>query len=82
MSNWDDLSYGLVDGKDQVVTFIISKGSVTWMCTTTYAFRNPSIHFLLWDYFVSLSNIIQSPWLIVGDMNEILLPSRCWEAPL
>lgn len=65
-----------VDCFYQVVTISIKQGSNIRWCSAVYASPIPFVRDLLWEYLCTLRTTIQGPWLLMGDYNEILLPSE------
>ena len=76
LSNRADLSFQFVDTHPQIITFSVSKLQQIWFCSGIYASPNPILHSCFWDHLVSLRSRVNGPWLIAGDMNEILQPSE------
>jgi len=70
----DDLSYQLIDSHPQIITFFVSKLQQVWYCFGVDASPNPVVRARLWDYFATLRTMVNGPWLIAGDMNEIIQP--------
>lgn len=64
------------DFSNHSISLEIKVGSQSWMCTAVYASPNPSTRDNFWHYLCSISPSIQCPWLLLGDWNEILLPSE------
>jgi len=76
LSNRADLSFQFVDTHPQIITFSVSKLQQIWFCSGIYASPNPILHACFRDHLVSLRSRMNEPWLIAGDMNEILQPSE------
>lgn len=70
-----------VDYFHQMVTVSVKKASHEWWCTVVYASPVPAARELLWDHICSMRSRIQGPWLLMGDYNEILLPSEVRGGP-
>ncbi|CAL0299576.1 unnamed protein product [Lupinus luteus] len=68
----DDLQFSLVNSFSQAITFSITRGHVTWFCSAVYASHTFYARHVLWDRLISLRASIRGPWMIIGDMNEIL----------
>ena len=60
----------------QMVTVRVKEGSTEWLCSGVYASPTPSVCESLWEYMVQLRSTIQIPWMLVGDFNEVLLPTE------
>ncbi|KAJ1421151.1 Endonuclease/exonuclease/phosphatase superfamily [Sesbania bispinosa] len=69
-------SFSIIDSFHQAITFRISKGSEAWSCSAIYASPCPAVRELLWAHLALLRNSISIPWALLGDFNEILLPSE------
>lgn len=64
----------ILDIHHQVLTISVSKGSSLWCCSAIYASPIPAVHENLWSHLGLLRQSITSPWLLIGDFNEILSP--------
>ncbi|WJX93701.1 GPN-loop GTPase qqt1 [Trifolium repens] len=71
LSNRTDLCFTLIDSISQAITFTISKGLASWCCTVVYGSPVYTIRTSLWTHLKNLRNNIISPWLMIGDFNEI-----------
>lgn len=71
----------LVDCFHQMVTISIRKGSSVWWCSAIYRSPVPSIRELLWDHMGVIRTTVTGPWLLMGDFNEILMPSEVRGGP-
>jgi endonuclease/exonuclease/phosphatase family metal-dependent hydrolase len=71
LSNRTDLCFTLIDSISQAITFTISKGLASWCCTAVYGSPVYTIRTSLWTHLKNLRNNIISPWLMIGDFNEI-----------
>jgi hypothetical protein len=69
-------TYDVVDTMPQCISVKISFGAHSWVCTGAYASPNYTTRCLFWDYLVDLRTRINQPWALIGDLNEILLPSE------
>nr|KYP69523.1 Putative ribonuclease H protein At1g65750 family [Cajanus cajan] len=49
--------------------------SLRWICSGVYASPIPNERLRLWDYLRSLRHRFKQAWTLMGDFNEILLPS-------
>ncbi|XP_027066167.1 uncharacterized protein [Coffea arabica] len=43
-----------------------------WMLSTVYASPDASTRRYLWEYFSIIDKSINFPWLVVGDLNEVI----------
>lgn len=66
----------IVDSMTQIITFEVEIGAFSWTCSAVYASPTPVARELLWTHLASLRNTITKPWMVVGDFNEVLLPSE------
>jgi exonuclease III len=65
----------VLDFNQYSITFTISRGTAITTCTCVYASPNPTMRTNFWNYLSSTSQSITSPWMLIGDFNETLLPS-------
>lgn len=47
-----------------------------WFFTSVYTSPTYTIRLDLWHHLTSLRDTIKAPWMLVGDFNEITLPSE------
>lgn len=64
----------ILDTDAHSITFQIASSDSQWVCTGIYASPKPALSPVLWQHLCDLSATITSPWLMIGDFNEILLP--------
>lgn len=76
LTNRDDLTFNLIDSSFQAITFSISKGNASWYVSAVYASPIFSVRCALWQQITALRRIINGPWLLVGDLNEVLSSSE------
>lgn len=58
---------------EQIMTVLIHDSSNRrWVLSVIYASHLPLLREDLWNYLISLGDIIQIPWLITGDCNQPL----------
>lgn len=55
----DDIAYTIVDSMTHAVTFSLPKHQAVWFYTAVHAPPNLATHKPLWDYLVTLGNIVQ-----------------------
>lgn len=70
------VSISVVDSNTQAISVKIELGAAKWICSMVYASLTPSIRDQPWCYLETLRGRIRDPWLLLGDFNEILLPSE------
>ncbi|KAF7835740.1 ribonuclease H [Senna tora] len=76
MSNLPKDEFEILLSTAQAITFKLGRNDKTWAVTSVYGSPNPASRGLLWDHLRSLKPLIKVPWLVLGDFNEILLPSE------
>ncbi|KAI9074822.1 hypothetical protein K1719_043246 [Acacia pycnantha] len=47
-------------------------GSTEFLLTAVYAIPNPTLKASLWRELTCLSSLISMPWVVIGDLNDIL----------
>jgi hypothetical protein len=65
-----------VDVMAQCATVEIKAGSQAWFMSLVYASPIPSLRYQLWDRLISVRTMVNGPWMLIGDINEVLLPSE------
>ncbi|XP_057453246.1 uncharacterized protein LOC130745123 [Lotus japonicus] len=70
------LSTRLIHMHGQAITFELWKDNLSWVCNAIYASPIPEQREILWQHLTQLRESISIPWLLVGDMNEVLQPSE------
>lgn len=60
----------------QAITTSISRGNKSWTCTAIYASPVLAVRELLWSHLENTRSATVNPWMLLGDFNEILLPSE------
>lgn len=71
-----NFSVQILDSFHQAVTVSVCKGNSKWCVSAVYASHMPAPRDILWDHLISLRGSISEPWLLMGDFNEILLPTE------
>lgn len=69
------LNFRLVDMHSQAITFEVWKDNLSWIFSAVYASPSPATREVLWHHLLDLRQRISLPWMLAGDMNEVLLPS-------
>ena len=69
-------SFIVFDINQQIVSFKINSGDGAWICSEVYASPVSAMCFGLWKYIIDLRQCVSLPWALLGDFNEILLPSK------
>jgi len=65
----------VLDSNQYSITFTISRGNAITTCTCVYASPNPTMRSNFWNYLTNISHTLAGPWMLIGDLNETLLPS-------
>ncbi|XP_019457635.1 PREDICTED: uncharacterized protein LOC109358024 [Lupinus angustifolius] len=71
-----NFSTTIITTSSQSISLKICCGPSEWICTAVYASPSCRERDLLWDHIMSLRNIVTLPWFLLGDFNEVLLPSE------
>lgn len=66
----------VIDYFHQSLTISISRGSKRWVCSAIYASPVPAGRELLWEHLNNSRYSVHAPWFLVGDFNDIILPSE------
>ncbi|KAJ6420916.1 hypothetical protein OIU84_028322 [Salix udensis] len=72
----DNFSVSTVDVMAQCATVEIKAGSQAWFMSLVYVSPIPSLRYQLWDRLISVRTMVNGPWMLIGDFNEVLLPSE------
>lgn len=76
LSNSSALSFSLIDSMFQAITFSISKGNKSWFVSAVYASPLFSVRCDFWQHLKNLRTRILGPWLLLGDLNEVIHSSE------
>ncbi|XP_072087268.1 uncharacterized protein [Arachis hypogaea] len=70
------ISVKILDAVDQCISLEIQMGAFSSFCSVVYA--NPHVHrrMRLWNDLIRVSNMIQGPWIVLGDFNDILMQNE------
>lgn len=68
--------FEVVESMFQSISIRISVGAHFCICTGIYANPNFYSKCQLWEYLVDFRSRFTAPWTLIGDFNEILLPSE------
>lgn len=66
----------VLDVYHDTITIKLAIGNESWTLTGMYASPTYSKRLELWHHLSSLKDTITGPWMIIGDFNEIILPSE------
>jgi len=69
-------SFTVLESVSQCITVKVARGNNSWFCSGIYASPIISIREGLWDYLRDLRSRVNHSWVLLGDFNEILLPSE------
>lgn len=72
----EDLVFSLIDSMFQAITFSVSKGNFSWFISAVYASPIFSVRCDLWNYLTSLRSRVNGPWVLLGDLNEVINSSE------
>ena len=70
-----NITTSIVDSTNHSLTFTLSRGSASTICTCVYASPNPTLRPAIWSHLMNINHTIAAPWMLIGDFNETLLPS-------
>lgn len=70
---WDNnvIDVNIVHRNNQAITMVINHNNKIWIMSAIYASPTPNERRLLWNFLDKISNIVQHPWAIAGDFNEV-----------
>lgn len=71
-----NLDISVWDSNPFSISLEIKLGTLKWICTGVYASPRPTSRDTFWQYLCNVSQNIDTPWLLLGDWNEILLPGE------
>lgn len=71
---WDDagMDIQILHSHHQAITILISHAQKIWIMTIVYASPIPCNRKELWIYLNQVAGIINHPWILAGDFNEII----------
>lgn len=73
-SNDGAAKFTVIDSFQQAISFTVSKNTSSWNFSAIYASPVPGIRTRLWNHLRGFLHNSQSPWVLLGDFNEILYP--------
>lgn len=76
---WDDsrLHVEPVSFDEQIINLLVYQDSpMPWLLSAIYASPNPLYRQDLWEYLFCLGRVVNVPWLLLGDFNQILISSE------
>lgn len=71
-----NFTVSVVDLFHQAVSVSNSWGNRNWTCSAVYASPITAVRKLLWSHLEQIRGSISNSWILLGDLNEILLPSE------
>lgn len=79
MQSGNNFTINIIDICNHAITFNIFSGGIYWTCTGIYASPIPANRPAIWHHLKIINDSLNSPWVLIGDFNEILLPGnqRC-----
>lgn len=71
---WDEseINIQILQSSHQAITVLATKAMKTWVMTIVYASPTPYNRKELWNYLNQVAGIINHPWILAGDFNEII----------
>jgi hypothetical protein len=63
------------DNYHDTITIKVAVGNDSWLLTGMYASPIYTKRIELWQHLISLNANVDGPWIIIGDFNEVILPS-------
>jgi len=69
-------SFSVIESVAQCITFKVTQSNMSRVCSGVYACPTPSVREDLWSYLRGLRTRFVQPWLLLGDFNDILIPSE------
>jgi len=74
-----DYDITVIDAYFHAVTICIKKSDCMWFCSAIYGSPQLVNREKLWSYLISIREDILSPWVMIGDFNEVIHPSEIKE---
>lgn len=71
---WDDnrIDMKLLIANHQAVTMLVTFAGKSWILTSVYASPKSAVRKGLWNLLNDIPNIVDLPWFVAGDFNEIV----------
>lgn len=66
----------VIDSTPQCITLELVNNGASWSCSGVYASPNYNLRCGLWDHLSNLKNNIHGPWMMIGDFNDVIMPSE------
>lgn len=63
-----------INSQHQSISFLISKDSISWVCSTLYVRHVAALRDQLWLWLQQIRFAIDSPWLVLKDFSEVAYP--------
>ncbi|KAF7812868.1 ribonuclease H [Senna tora] len=71
-----DVDFRVISSNHQAITVTVTKANSSWYFTAIYGSLCPATREFLWTHLIELKQSMTGPWLLLGDFNDILLPSE------
>lgn len=68
--------FQVIESMTQCISLEVIRGSKKWLCTGVYASPTYNTRCHFWDYLMDFCHRVSLPWALLGDFNDILLPSE------
>lgn len=68
--------FQVIDSMNQCISIEVARGNQKWLCSGVCACLTYATRCLLWEYLADFRHRVALPWALVGDFNDILLPSE------
>ncbi|XP_072073484.1 uncharacterized protein [Arachis hypogaea] len=70
------ISVRVLDAVDQCISLEIQMGAFSSFCSVVYTNPHVRRRMRLWNNLIRVSNMIQGPWIVLGDFNDILMQNE------
>lgn len=69
----DQVDLDLIELDEQIISVVVcSPHQRPWLLSAIYASPNPLFRQDLWDYLRDMGYVVNIPWLLLGDFNQVL----------
>lgn len=77
LTNGGNCLISIIDAMTQCVTVLkITAGSFNWFFSAVYASPISSLWTHFWDQLITVRSLAVGPWVLIGDSNEVIIPSE------
>jgi hypothetical protein len=74
--NGSNIAADIFEVYKDTITICLSLGGASWFLTGIYASPVHTSRLELWNHIADMRRDIVGPWLLIGDLNEIIHPSE------